>query len=106
MKHNIEVVNMYTHEVTPHDIYVGRRSALGNPFSLDIYGPSRAEVIKLYNVWLQEKLQANDAAVCDQLNHIASEVAAGHPVKLVCYCKPHDCHADLIRKLILKELKK
>jgi hypothetical protein len=100
----LQVVNRHTHKPTLNDIYIGRGSALGNPYPITATS-DRTQVIELYRVWLDEKIQADDEAVCDALNHIAYLYATGHSVNLVCFCCPRACHGDVIIAVILAKLK-
>jgi Domain of unknown function (DUF4326) len=49
--------------------YVGRPSALGNPFKLE-HESQRNHVIQQYELWLQERIEARDAWVCHELNRL------------------------------------
>lgn len=102
----LQTVNKHTHKPTLNDIYIGRGSPLGNPYSIEIVGPSRAEVIELYRVWLEEKIQAENEPVCDALNEIAHLYATGHDVNLVCFCSPRACHGEVIVATLFAKLKK
>lgn len=79
--------------------YIGRGSALGNPFPIN-ESQSRREVIELYKKWLAERLMQGDKAVCRALDSIANTVLNGHPVRLECYCSPQPCHGDVIKELV------
>lgn len=76
-------------------VYVGRPSPLGNPFRAGRDG-TREEVIEAYREWLRTRIDAGDMRVIAALNQLAilSERAQG--VKLVCWCAPLPCHADVI----------
>jgi hypothetical protein len=84
-------------------IYIGRGSALGNPFPISD-GRTRAQVIDLYRVWLDEKIKAEDWTVCNELNIIAMKAQEPNGVKLKCFCKPLACHGDIIKDVVLKAL--
>lgn len=69
-------------------VYVGRGSALGNPYTLKDHG---LEALELYRRWLWGKLKARDPAVVGALSRVT-------PLSLlVCSCWPAPCHADVIR---------
>ncbi len=82
------VVNIRTH---PFDTYIGRGSRWGNPYRIS---PTmdRAEVIKRYRAHLWWQIQTG-AVTLDDLLALEGQV-------LGCYCKPADCHGDVIVKAI------
>ena len=94
----ITVVNMKTHEPTGHDIYIGRGSPLGNPKPIS-HLTTREEALVYYEDHLARKLKEKDKPIRDELNRIHKAAKAGD-VNLVCYCKPRDCHGDIIKRLI------
>lgn len=81
------VVNKRTHRPTGKDLYIGRPSEWGNPFSINEY--TRADVIQLYRQHLWQLIQA-DRTWIDKLQ------ALDQYDYLVCWCKPADCHGDVI----------
>lgn len=68
-------------------IYIGRGSALGNPFTKAEHGE---DALELYRKWLWDKIRGRDRDVLDMLATITSE----H--HLVCSCKPRPCHGDVV----------
>lgn len=68
-------------------LYVGRPSALGNPYTLAEHGP---KALPLYEAWLRGKIAEGDAAVLAMLRKIGPETG------LICSCAPKVCHADII----------
>lgn len=98
----ITVVNKHHHEPTDLDIYVGRGSPLGNPTRIN-HRTTRQEAIAAYEPYLKEKIEKKDKGVCDELNRIYRAAKKGD-VNLVCFCKPDDCHADIIKKLVEEKL--
>jgi hypothetical protein len=108
----ITVVNKHAHKATEQDIYVGRGSDLGNPYTgtkplestkAMFQAKSREESIELYKSWIQEKIRVKDKAVCKALNEIYLRSVRG-PVNLVCFCKPKACHGDVIRAIVMEKL--
>jgi hypothetical protein len=88
----------------PEDaVFVGRPSPLGNPYRLDHrtgevfdaesnrVGFGRVDALRLFRVWLHERLVADDPAVWRALRSI------GPATLIVCSCAPKPCHADVIR---------
>jgi hypothetical protein len=65
------------------DIFIGRPSKWGNPFIIGRDG-TREEVIRKYEEWIvhQPELLAALIEVKDK--------------KLGCFCKPADCHGDVL----------
>ena len=70
-----------------YDVYIGRPSKWGNPFSIGKDG-DRSQVIRKYEAWIvqQPKLLA-----C--LSELDGKI-------LGCWCKPAACHGDVLVKLI------
>ena len=108
----ITVVNKHHHQATEDDVYVGRGSALGNPYTgtkplastkAMFQAGSREESIELYESWIREKIRTKDKAVCKALNEIYLRSVRGS-VNLVCFCKPKACHADVIRAIVMEKL--
>lgn len=83
------------------NFYVGRGSALGNPFPIS-ESCNRDTAIKKFEDWLTDKIKTNDPAVIKMLSEIADKVLDGtnKPVGLICFCAPRRCHAEFIRKVI------
>lgn len=72
----------------PYDVYIGRPSKWGSPFSLR--GFTREEAVAKYRVWL--------LAHPDLLKDL-------HELKdkrLGCYCAPQLCHGDVLAELANK----
>lgn len=107
----INVVNKYKHKSTKNDIYIGRGSALGNPFThikdnktmADYICKTRGEAIENYREWLSLQIEYNIKTVTNVLNKIKKMNDNGEDVNLVCYCKPKSCHGDVIKEIILNK---
>lgn len=95
---NIIVVNKRTFK-GEGGIYVGRPSALGNPFAMLPDGSNRKEVINNYRVWLLRALTVKNSGVIEEIKRIISESLTG-TVYLVCWCAPKECHADVIKECV------
>ena len=96
----ITVVNKHYHIPTDKDYYVGRPSALGNPYATK---PSkvaayRAETSRIaishYAQWLARKIEQNDLRVVTALKAIPLDA------NLVCWCAPRPCHASVIKEFL------
>jgi hypothetical protein len=84
------VVNKYKSEF---DVYIGRPSIFGNPFSIGKDG-NRAVVIKKYKAYFKTRI-AKDS-------HFKQEVLKLKDKTLGCYCKPQVCHGDIIKEYLDK----
>lgn len=77
----------------PHDVYIGRGSKWGNPFShlpdtkATTVVATREEAISRYHDWLDEQPELLAA-----LPELKGKT-------LGCYCKPQACHGDLLANL-------
>jgi hypothetical protein len=104
----INIVNKHWHKPTDHDIYIGRGSPLGNPYShMDgtkaLYKVvTREEAIEKYREWL-ERTRLNDPVLAAMLHEMRRAHLDGHDINLVCYCAPARCHGEIIKELLEKE---
>lgn len=80
-----------------HREYVGRPSALGNPFPMREES-NREMVVEKYAAWLRQQYRAN-GKVRAELERLLS-IAQQQPLELVCFCAPRKCHADVIKKAL------
>lgn len=108
---SIYVKNKHKSKPDKNDIYIGRGSVLGNPFThleledtLAQYKCSnREEAISSYEKYIKNKIEKRDLKICDELNRIYIAAKKGD-VNLVCYCKPKSCHGDIIKRIIEEKL--
>lgn len=77
-----------------YDVYIGRGSIWGNPFTVEKYG--RDGCIDKYEHYIRDKLQ-NNPELWQELQKLEGKV-------LGCFCKPKRCHGDILVK-ILEEIK-
>ena len=75
-----------------YDIYIGRPSKWGNPFSISKDG-TREEVIKKYKEWI---LKQPD--LLNDLHELKGKI-------LGCWCSPNICHGDVLIELIEQKYK-
>lgn len=73
--------------------YIGRPSALGNPFVIGRDG-DRNTVIEKYRRWLYGKITAGDADV------LLALAQANEHEHLICWCAPEPCHGDVLVRAI------
>jgi len=107
----INVVNKHQHVNEPSDIYIGRGSVLGNPFThlplnkskAQVQVDSREKAITEYRKWIKGKINEFDGDVIGELEFI-KKMAINHEINLVCYCKPKSCHGDIIKELVEKSI--
>jgi hypothetical protein len=96
----IRVVNIKTEEVQ-NVYYVGRPSALGNPYFIGKHG-SRESVIEKYERHLDKAL-TRPGRIRDEFNDVLA-LARNGDVLLGCFCAPQACHADVIKRKIEERL--
>ena len=94
----VTVVNR--HKFKGKGEYVGRPSALGNPFKLKSAGGQfkRGETLECYREWLREQWKIGGKAKHELLRLVACAKAGD--LNLVCSCKPHPCHGDVLKEAI------
>ncbi len=97
----ITVVNKYKHTPTDNDVYIGRGSVLGNPFTSITDRNTKAvfisdNPIEDFEKYLIEKIAEKDKKICDELNRIYKM----DTVNLVCFCEPKPCHGDIIKRVV------
>lgn len=110
----LRVVNKYKHEPTSDDVYIGRGSIFGNPYSHIpssdknvIMCDTREESINAYRTYFQDII---DGCGCKnkrfkrQLREMIVKLKLGGEVNLVCYCKPKTCHGDIIKEYLLTQI--
>jgi hypothetical protein len=80
----------------PYDIYIGRPSKWGNPYShledkdtlAEFKVNTRKEAIESYEKWIRQNKE-----LMDSLYELDGKV-------LGCWCKPLSCHGDVLIKLL------
>jgi hypothetical protein len=106
----VNVVNKHNHVSSNDDVYIGRGSILGNPYShlentkAEFKVINRKTAIDSYNVYIKQKINNKDKNILNELNKIYVKAMQGN-VNLVCYCKPLPCHGNIIKKIIEERLK-
>lgn len=103
----LNVKNKRTHvaQAGVVDIYCGRGSVLGNPFShkegtkAKYVVESRNEAIEAYRIYFKEQMETNP----EFLNEMRKiyRIARKQEVNLVCFCAPLPCHCNVIRGFLL-----
>ena len=77
----------------PFDVYIGRPSKWGNPFTIGQDG-SRAGVIERYRGWLYQPAQR------ELLESVVKELRGK---TLGCWCSPKPCHGDVLLEIANEE---
>ena len=85
----MKVVNKY---VDKYDVYIGRGSIFGNPFPVAKYG--REECLRLYKLYFDKRIK-EDLEFKKAVLSLKGKV-------LGCFCKPKDCHGDIIVEYLEK----
>lgn len=84
-------------KVEPYDVYIGRPSKWGNPYShIPGVAPwpvdSREDAIRLYEDYIRSNPKLLEAAKKELKGKV-----------LGCHCKPLDCHGDILLKIANEE---
>lgn len=103
----INIVNKKNHKPTKYDYYIARPNPLGNIFTHKnntkygkIIVDSRKDAIKNYEEWLKYKILENDEIIIKELKKLINFYKENSEINLVCWCKPKDCHGDILKKFI------
>ena len=94
----------------PYDVYIGRGSIFGNPFShlplkqttASFHVATRSESIQCYKDWLDGKdLTYRFPKLSEVFWQLRRrKILASSPLlagkRLGCYCKPKSCHGDIL----------
>jgi len=82
-----KVVNKYRDK---YDVYIGRPSIFGNPFSVKEYG--REGCIARYKEYFYKRIK-EDVKFKEEVLKLKDKV-------LGCFCKPLACHGDVIKEYL------
>jgi len=90
-----EIVNLSSEKA---DRRIDRTTKFGNPFRLEKDGGkySRAESIQKYREWFYNRIQEDP--------EFRKEVEDLKGLRLGCWCKPKDCHGDIIKEYLDEEV--
>lgn len=85
---------------SPFDVYIGRPSKWGNPFShlknsiAQFHCETRKEAVEAYRVWiwLEPQTKLRQAAKIELKGKV-----------LGCWCAPLECHGDVLAKIANSE---
>lgn len=81
------------HHTEDFDVYVGRPSEWGNPYSHFKTGytsvvPTREQAIQEYRGWLKRRINSEPDMI--------DKLAALYGKRLACWCAPQPCHAEIL----------
>lgn len=103
----IRVIHHHQKTNQPWEVYVGRPSPLGNPFSpIETRVPTfrvrdREEAVANYRVWLRERIEVGDVKVRKALEELRAVHTKYQKLDLVCWCHPQLCHASVLREYLM-----
>jgi hypothetical protein len=66
-----------------YDVYIGRPSKWGNPFTIGKHG-TREEVIQKYREWILRQ------------DHLLKALPELFEKTVACWCAPHACHGEVL----------
>lgn len=99
------------HTNHPNNVYIGRGSILGNPYTYDgkrsslakLTFKTKEECLNAYKMYfkLMYKEDLEFKVVIDQ---IYEKYKNGEDIYLQCFCKPSSCHGDFIKETLEKRL--
>ena len=102
----IKVCNNHFHVKTENDIPIHRPSIFGSPYShLESDFPdavkvsSRKEAVELYISYFLDKYK-NNVEFKEAVDTMVEAHKNCIDINLLCYCSPHECHGDIIKKFI------
>lgn len=78
--------------------YIGRGSALGNPFRMATEA-DRDRVCEQYDAWFKQKVSERNPRVMNELARLYRIAKQGDLV-LGCYCSPKRCHGETIKRFL------
>ncbi len=83
-----------------YDVFIGRPTKWGNPFMIGKDG-SRKEVIRKYKEWILGRAPSPSHSLPPSIDEIRVELKG---LRLGCYCKPDNCHGDVLVRIAEGEL--
>ncbi|HEX7095343.1 MAG TPA: Dam family site-specific DNA-(adenine-N6)-methyltransferase [Acidimicrobiales bacterium] len=98
---NVRAATVVNRNTEPFDVYIGRGSPFGNPYShvasqhRTIVVATRDEAIRRYKRWL-----LGEETVAWMRPPTRDQVLALRGKRLGCYCRPLSCHGDVLVELI------
>lgn len=100
---SIRIINKRKSSVS--GVYVGRPSPLGNPFHIGTDG-TRKQVIQKYRQWFKIQLEDETSQVSREIIRLVEKTRCYGDLRLLCWCAPLPCHAEVIKEEIEKRMHK
>lgn len=91
------------------DVYVGRGTPLGNPYThikdrktrAEFTVATRRDSLDAYRAWLDDRL-TEGGEVARTFDGLVDRLRSGETLTLLCHCAPKPCHADIIKTRLLE----
>ena len=87
------------HHGNPKGQYIGRGTTPGKTFKVE-KGRTRRQAIEQFRKWAINALADERHPFTVAAKEIKARHDAGEDVRLICSCKPDNCHGDIIVELI------
>jgi len=108
-KNVIDIFHIKKHVACQYDHYVGRPTALGNPFThiknkktlAKFIVVTRDEAIAKYKEYAKESYISN-TKFKKELDALVNLYKNGQNIHLLCWCSPADCHARILKEMIIE----
>ena len=109
----MDIINIKTEVYRGPVIYIGRSnffyklegSVLANPYQVNKKRTLEESLI-LYKKWILQMYSLNQGSVYDELIRLAKLEKEGKKFALGCWCKPNNCHGDIVKQVIEFLIKK
>jgi len=85
-------------EKDPYDVYIGRPSKWGNPYTMIKDKPTKAKYIVDTREEALEKYR--EYITKGEGQHLLNNLHELKGKKLGCWCKPLSCHGDILKELV------
>lgn len=103
----MEIINIKHEGFGDNVIYIGRKnyfyklegSALANPYAVN-KKRTLEESLLLYKKWILHMYSLKKGSVYEELIRLAKLEKEGKSFALGCWCKPKDCHGDIVKLVI------
>jgi len=101
---NIKIMNLRKNKPSKsYDIYIDRRSSLGNPFYMADES-ARDKVCTMYNRWFDNELTKHNIPFWTDLLLLKSIYETDRKLRLFCWCTPKRCHGETIKKWLVENI--
>jgi hypothetical protein len=91
-----KVIHIRNKKNTHDEVYIGRGSIFGNPYKLKPGAPRGSTLVK-YRLYFTNRMNTD--------TEFRNAVHGLQGKTLVCFCKPHPCHGDIIANYLNKGIK-